>query len=355
MSGIRVLLADDHAIVRSGIRNAVEELDELEVVGEAKDGPTLFTSLQTLHPDLLLIDVTMPEFDPIPAIRQIRHDYPELKILVISAYDDDIYVQGLLKAGVNGYHLKDQPLQDLRLALQRVLNGEKWISSSIVDRLVNLDPTTPTSPPLTSRQRDILHLLQKGNSNQSIALQLNLSVKTIENHLTRLYRLLGVQSRLEAVNIIRDNPDILAISGQVAAEMPVHQTPLTKRLSVVLVDDNPRYRQQLQRTIGKIYPSANIYEADNIQSAVDLAKSGSFHLFLIDVLLGDQNGIQCALQVKAFAPQSRIILISAYPDKEFRRQSLDIGASAFIDKKVLDSATLNHILEDVVQSNLQAQ
>jgi DNA-binding NarL/FixJ family response regulator len=121
----------------------------------------------------------------------------------------------------------------------------------------------------------------------------------------------------------------------------------------MVVDDNPRYRQQLQRTIGKIYPNANIYEADNIQRAVELAKSGFFHLFLIDVLLGDQSGIQCAFQVKEVSPQSRIILISAYPDKEFRRQSLDIGASAFIDKKILDSATLSHILEDVAESSHQ--
>ena len=354
MSKIRALLADDHALVRSGIRNAVEGLENFEVVGEAKDGPTLKEALETLKPDILLIDVTMPQFDPIQAIGQIRKDYPEMKVLVISAYDDDVYVQGLLNAGVNGYHLKDQPLRDLRLALQRVMDGERWISSTIVDRLINHTHTIMKSSPLTSRQRDILHLLQNGLSNQTIALKLNLSVKTIENHLTRLYRMLGVQSRLEAVKTIRDNPDLLNLAGQALPEVLPEERPVSRQLGVVVVDDNPRFRQQLQRAIGKIYPSARIFEADNTQSTIALARSGDFHLFFVDVILGEQSGIQCAKQVKSISPHSRIILISAYPDKEFRRQSLEIGASAFIDKKVLDNATLRHILEDVAESSLIA-
>lgn len=351
MSKVRTLLADDHALVRSGIRNAIEGLDRFEVVGEAKDGPTLIAALAELKPDILLIDVTMPHFDPIQAIRQIRIDYPDMKVLVISAYDDDVYVQGLLNAGVNGYHLKDQPLKDLRLALQRVIEGERWISSTIVDRLINSKTTPLQSSPLTSRQRDILQLLHNGFSNQTIALKLNLSVKTIENHLTRLYRLLGVQSRLEAVKTIREHPDLLKATGRIDAGAAISENLPTRQLGVVVVDDNPRFRQQLQRAIGKIHPAANIFEADHIESAVELAASGNIHLFFVDVILGEQSGIQCAIQIKRTAPHSRIILISAYPDKEFRRQSLVIGAAAFIDKKVLDNATLKQILDDVAESS----
>lgn len=347
MQCVHVLLADDHAVVRAGIRNAIEGMAHLEVVGEANDGPSLMASLQQFHPDLLLIDVTMPEFDPIPAIRQIRYEYPEMKVLVISAYDDDFYVQGLLKAGVDGYHLKDQPLRDLRLALQRVLNGEKWISSPLVDKLIVYQESPAISSPLTSRQRDILSLLQKGHSNQAIALELNLSVKTIENHLTRLYRILNVQSRLEAVNLIRQHPEILAISGQDAAQQVGHEFSASKRVTILLVDDNPSYRQQLRRIIGKIAPYAVIHEAENIEHAVQLAKTTEFQLVLIDVLLGDQNGIHCASRIKAVSSQPRIVLISAYPDKEFHRQSIEVGASAFIDKKMLDSATLSQIVDDV--------
>ena len=347
MSNIRVLLADDHAIVRSGIRNALKSIPGLEIVGEAEDGPTLFNALAKLNPNFLLIDVTMPNFEPIAAITNIRTDYPSMKILVVSAYDDDVYVQGLLRAGVDGYHLKDQPLSDLRLALKRVLSGEKWISSSLVDKLVSFSNSPSQTSPLTPRQRDILNLLQQGYDNQTIALRLNLSVKTVENHLTRIYRLLGVQSRLEAVNYAIKHPGVLAISGKTAAQISETSTPLTEQIITLLVDDNPRYRHQLRRMIGKLCPKAVIYEAKNIEGALQLAQRMDFQLVLVDVLLGEQNGINCARRIKAISPDSRIILISAYPDKEFHRQGLEAGAMAFIDKKHLDSAALRQIMEDV--------
>jgi DNA-binding NarL/FixJ family response regulator len=169
MSKVRILLADDHAVVRAGIRNAVEELPNLEIISEVGDGPALFAALVQMQPDCLLIDVTMPDFEPVAAICRIRAHYPDMKILVVSAYDDDVYVQGLLRAGVDGYHLKDQPLSDLRLALQRVLSGEKWISSPLVDKLVSYADSSSSSPLLTARQRDILCLLQQGLDNQNIA------------------------------------------------------------------------------------------------------------------------------------------------------------------------------------------
>src|SRR5690606_12326373 len=126
--------------------------------------------------------------DPIADIGRIRERYPQVKILVVSAYNDDVYVQGLLGVGVDGYHLKDQPLDDLRLAVQRVLQGEKWVSGRIVDQLVHIQRDSPPQVQLTSRQVDLLRLLQKGLDNRSIASRLSLSVKTVENHLTRLYR-----------------------------------------------------------------------------------------------------------------------------------------------------------------------
>ena len=146
----------------------------------------------------------------IEAIHRIRATYPQMKILVVSAYDDDIYVQGLLGAGVNGYHLKDQPLNDLKLAVQR------WVSSPLISKLVRPGEGQGSLafPTLTNRQRDLLELLKKGLDNQSIAQETGLSIKTIENHLTRLYRQLNVQSRLEAVNYIMRYPQILGMPGQ---------------------------------------------------------------------------------------------------------------------------------------------
>src|SRR5271166_6124859 len=109
MQTARVLLADDHAVVRAGLRNALIGLPGLEVVGEVEDGPQLTEALARLQPDLLVVDVSMPEFDPVPAVRRLKIDYPALRILVVSAYDDEAYVVGLLEEGVDGYHLKDQP------------------------------------------------------------------------------------------------------------------------------------------------------------------------------------------------------------------------------------------------------
>ncbi len=217
MQAARVLLADDHAVVRAGIRNALEALPNLQIVGEVGNGPSLMHALSQLQVDCLLLDITMPDFNPIQGVRQIRASYPQLRILVVSAYDDDEYVQGFLSVGVNGYHLKDQPLSDLQLAVERVLAGERWISSSLLDKLLYPSPMETAVPQLSGRQREILQLLVEGLDNRGIAAQLNLSIKTIENHLTRLYRQLNVNSRLEAVNYVHEHPKLLAHTGKTAA------------------------------------------------------------------------------------------------------------------------------------------
>ncbi len=348
MSQARILLADDHAVVRAGIRKTIEEIAELTVTAEVENGPQVLAALEREPIDCLLIDVTMPDFEPITAIQKIRVLYPSLKILVVSAYDDDIYVQGLLGAGVNGYHMKDQPLNDLKLAVQRVLAGERWLSSSLIDKLITPAQSSTAVPALTNRQRTLLKLLQQGYDNQSIAVETGLSIKTVENHLTRLYRQLGVQSRLEAANFISRHPQVLGTPGQEAAQGE-NRAPQSaqKKLSILLVDDNARYRKQLQRMIGKLSPQATIYEAIDIQSAVRLSQGVDFNLALIDVVLGDVDGFKCARRLKAIRPHMRVILISAYPDREFHRQGLESGAIAFLDKKDLDLSTLRQVIDDV--------
>jgi DNA-binding NarL/FixJ family response regulator len=266
---------------------------------------------------------------------------------VVSAYDDDVYVQGLLGAGVNGYHLKDQPLSDLKLAIQRILDGERWISSPLIGKLViSSQPSYPGSNLLTGRQRDILRLLQEGLDNHAIAQAMALSVKTVENHLTRLYRQLNVQSRLEAVNYVSQHPEILRITGQEAQQTPANSAH-AKGISVLLVDDNPRYLRQLQRVLGKICPQGVFYEAESIIEAVRVAQRVLPQLVLVDVVLGEEDGIRCARRIKAVSQGSRVIMISAYPDREFHRLSLEAGAVAFLDKKDLDSVTLQHVIEDL--------
>jgi DNA-binding NarL/FixJ family response regulator len=349
MSRARVLLADDHAVVRAGIRNALQELPDLEIVAEVGDGPSLLAALEETAPDCLLIDVTMPKFEPVSTIRLIRARYPEIKVLVVSAYDDDVYVQGLLGAGVDGYHLKDQPLSDLRLAVERVLAGERWVSSPLIDKLLTISEPCSPSRALTSRQRQILRLLRQGLDNQTIARQIGLSVKTIENHLTRIYRQLGVQSRLEAVRYVTERPEVLGLQG--AAAMGDPDPPAVAAddgISILLVDDNARYRCELRRMTGRVCPSATIYEAENMGEAAHLAQGIRPQLVLVDVILGDEDGIGCARRIKALVPRARVVLISAYPDREFHRLGLQAGAVAFLDKKDLDAATMRQMIGDTI-------
>jgi len=348
MSDIRVLLADDHAIVRSGIRKTIEEIPGLVVVAEVGNGPQIFETLARAQVDCLVMDVTMPDFEPITAIHNIRSLYPALKILVVSAYDDDIYVQGLLKAGVNGYHLKDQPLNDLSLAIQRVLAGERWISSPLIKKLVEPQPGAMSMPTLTNRQRELLHLLRDGKDNQTIAQMMGLSVKTVENHLTRLYRQINVASRLEAVTYVMRWPQVLGLSSQPVSVMPEVPQSTDHATTILVVDDNRRYRYNLKHMMSKLCPQLTFYEAENIQMAVQLAQLCTPRLVLIDVVLGDEDGLSCARRIKAISPLSRIILISAYPDREFHRLGLQAGAVAFLDKKDLDLAALKQVVNDIL-------
>ncbi|MGB0388808.1 MAG: response regulator [Ardenticatenaceae bacterium] len=347
----RLLLADDHALVRAGIRKALEALPNIEIVGEVGDGPTLFATLAETEPDCLLMDVTMPDFDPIAAIQLIRARYPTMKILAVSAYDDDVYVQGLLRVGVNGYHLKDQSLENLRLAVKCVLAGERWLSSPLINKLLKYsDSSSATAQPkLTKRQRQILRSLQQGLDNQTIAQQMGLSVKTIENHLTRIYRKLNVQSRLEAVSYAIHHPEVLGLPKSTnTPSAATWKAPEQNPITILLVDDNPRYRRQLRRMTSKACPQATIYEAGNIKEVVHVAQRIRPQLALIDVVLGEENGIHCTQRLKIVAPEARIILISAYPDREFHRRGLEAGAVAFLDKKDLDINTLRQVIDDAI-------
>jgi len=326
----------------------LQDLPELDVVREASDGPTLRAALEETKPDLLIVDVKMPDFSPLDALREVQEDYPDLRILVISAYDDDVYVQGLLRLGVDGYHLKDQPLSDLKLAVQRVLAGKRWVSSPLLDKLVDRSGPSPEASSLTPRQRDMLRLLQQGLDNQSIAQRLDLSVKTVENHMTHLYRRIEVQSRLEAVAYAREHPEILGVSAQqpAARSHPQHRGGTTPEFSVLLVEDSSHYRVQLHRMIGRAYPQAVVYEADSSQEALRLAESLDPSLILVDVVLGDEDGIRCTRRLRGQNPDARIVMISAYPDREFHRLGLEAGAVAFLDKKDLNTKVLREIIQD---------
>ncbi len=348
MDRISILLADDHAIVRAGICNALSDLPDLEVVGEVGNGPDLEQALRELQPDLLLIDVAMPDFEPINAIRSIREAYPDLKILVVSAYDNDYYVQGLFGAGIDGYHLKDESLRELRSAIKRVLEGQRWVSSSIIDKLVGNQEPSVVQIPLTIRQREILRLLQQGLDNRSIADKLELSIKTVENHLTKIYMRLDVNSRLEAVRYATMHPEVLGIWGQnISSPKPESKPNETRPLRILLVEDNISFRHELRKMIGKLFPNTRIYEADKIGEALNLSEQIAPQLAFVDVVLGDESGIHCTRQIKSMSPVTQVILISAYPDRGFRTTGLEAGATAFVDKRDLDGSTIQQIIGNI--------
>ena len=194
MQAVRTILADDHALIRAGLRDALTALEELEISGEVGNGRDLHTALKNAAPDLLILDINMPDFDPLSDVPRIRVQYPEMKILVVTAHDDQAYVLGLLGAGVNGYHLKDQPLSDLFLAVRRILDGGRWISDPLVDRLVDHQTAAPEKnlPLLTRRQHELMYYLCQGFNNQRIALAMGLSIKTIETHRAQIMRRLGI-------------------------------------------------------------------------------------------------------------------------------------------------------------------
>lgn len=352
MNLIRILLVDDHAVVRAGLRNALQEMPDVSVVGEVDDGADLFPALQMSTANLLLIDVNMPNFNPIEAVQRIRSQYPELKILVVSAFDDDIYVQGLMNVGVSGYHLKDQPLSDLRLAIQKVMSGQRWVSGRLLDKLIQVDASQRETLKLTKRQKQILRLLQRGLDNFGIGREIGISIKTVENHLTRMYRQLGVSSRLEAVNFINKHPQFLGVMMITNDELGVTDNPLNIetniRATVMVVDDNARYRSQLHRMIAKMHTDIAVVEAENTLEALQHTQKRKPQLALVDVVLGNEEGIACAERIRQTNLQTRIVMMSAYPDREFRRRASAVGAAAFLDKKDLDSTTLRLIIQDNV-------
>jgi DNA-binding NarL/FixJ family response regulator len=319
-----------------------------EIIAEASDGASVEAALARSQPDLLLIDVAMPAFEPLAAIKAIRRDYPQMRILVISAHDDSVYVRGLLAAGVDGYHLKDQSLSELRLAVERVMSGQRWVTGRLLDRLANASdaPSTSTDA-LSSRRRDIVSLLLAGFDNQTIAHRMGLSVKTVEKHLTGTYRQLGVQSRLGLVSYISQHPDALGLEGRRDDTDDATEPSKVRPVSILLVDDNLRYRHRLRKILDRIRPGATVDEAGGVEETIELLRTISPDLAVVDVVLGDEDGIECTRQIKARSPRTRVVLISAYRDRAFRDQGLQAGAVALLDKKDLDVASLRLVLDDL--------
>jgi len=203
---IRVLIADDHAVVREGTRQILEQEPDLKVVAEAADGDEAVKLTGSSKPDVAIIDISMPHVDGIEATRQIKALYPQVAVLILSAYDDDQFVFSLMEAGAAGYLLKSVRGSELVEAVRAVYSGESVLHPSIARKVLNrfvpsLDKGQRQEPPetLSQREMEVLHLATQGLSNQDIADELSLSLRTVQAHLGHIFNKLRVSSRTEAV------------------------------------------------------------------------------------------------------------------------------------------------------------
>jgi len=201
---ITVLIADDHPLVREALRQALDNENDMEIVAEAAEGEEAVKLASELKPDVAVMDIIMPKLNGIEATRKIKEIAPDIAILILTAYDDDEYVLGLLDAGAAGYLLKSARGRDLVGAIRAIRSGESVLHPKIIAKLLKRATITPpgehkASDLLTERESEILSLVTSGMSNKEIAEKLILSQRTIKAHLTNIFNKLNVASRSEAI------------------------------------------------------------------------------------------------------------------------------------------------------------
>lgn len=202
---IRIVLADDHVMVRQGIRQFLEEAGDIEVVAEAGDGAEAVRLVEAYQPDVAVLDIRMPEVTGVEATRQIKARFPQVRVLVLTAYDDDPYVFALLQAGADGYVLKTASGDELVRAVRTVHGGRTALSPEIAAKVVRQatsgrpEGAADQVEPLTEREIEVLRLAARGRTNRAIGHELGISHRTVQGHLANIYGKLGVNSRTEAV------------------------------------------------------------------------------------------------------------------------------------------------------------
>ncbi|CAB4932618.1 unannotated protein [freshwater metagenome] len=198
----RILIADDHGVVRGGLRLLLERQDGCEVIAEAADGAQALELALELRPDIAILDVSMPLLTGLQATREIKAHAPEVSILILSMFDDERYVFEALKAGASGYVLKQAAGRDVVEAIRAIERGEPFLTNAATESLIRewmTDDATGPTEPLTLREQEVLKLIAEAHTNREIGEILQLSAKTIESHRGNILRKLGMRDRVELV------------------------------------------------------------------------------------------------------------------------------------------------------------
>ncbi|MCB9109964.1 MAG: response regulator transcription factor [Anaerolineales bacterium] len=204
---MKILLCDDQAVIRDGLEMLLNLEKDFEVVGSAQDGYEAVELTEKKQPDLVLMDLKMPGMNGIEATREIRKKHPDIKILVLTTYDDDEWVFDAIRAGASGYLLKDTPRQKIIEAIRGTVDGKSFVDPVVAGKLLNqvasnqTQPTSILTEKLTERELDVLRLLAKGMPNTDIAGTLHLSEGTVRNHVSAILEKLGVSDRTQAAVI----------------------------------------------------------------------------------------------------------------------------------------------------------
>ncbi len=204
---IRILIADDHTLFRDGLRALFNSLADTEVVGEAATGAQAIDQAEELQPDVVLMDIQMPDVNGIEATRQIVRTSPHIGVIIITMFEDDDSVFAAMRAGARGYVLKGADQEEMLRVVRAVAQGEALFGAPIADRLMNFfaAPRPPqVFPELTERERDVLNLIAQGHNNAEIASQLVISIKTVRNHVSNIFSKLQVADRAQAIIRARD-------------------------------------------------------------------------------------------------------------------------------------------------------
>jgi DNA-binding NarL/FixJ family response regulator len=199
---IHVLLADDHVVVRAGIRQFLEQAQDIQVVAEASNGQEACELLKQSNPDVAVLDIQMPKMSGIEVTRWVRSNRMPVGILVLTAYDDDPYVQAVLRAGANGYVLKTADPREIIQGIRDVFHGKSVLDAALAQKLIAKLARQEDSAPvesLTDRELQVLTFTARGYTNKAIAIQLSISDRTVQNHLANVFQKLNSESRTEAV------------------------------------------------------------------------------------------------------------------------------------------------------------